>query len=164
VTALLGVAMARLVFHALVHHDPLSLRILVLGSGAQATQLMQLRRRSDWRGLNVVGYVRMPNEQAAVVLNRVMDVKTNLLDLAREHDVDEIVIAVDNRRKTFPIEDLLECEMSGIRVTELSTFIERQFGQSAWTRSIPAASSSWTASVMRWCENTANVPLMCCSA
>lgn len=129
VTALLGVAMARLVFHVLVHHDPLSLRILVLGSGAQAAQLMQLRRRSDWQGINLIGYVRMPNERAVVDCNRVLDVKTNLCDLAREHDVDEIVIAADNRRKTFPIEDLLECKMSGVQVTELLTFFERQFGR-----------------------------------
>jgi len=128
-TALLGVAMARLIFHGLVHHDTLRLRLLVLGSGAQAAQLMQLRRRSDWRGINLVGYVRMPYDQAAVEFNRVLDIKTNLLDLAREHDVDEIVIAVDNRRKTFPIEDLLECKMSGVRVTELLTFFERQFGR-----------------------------------
>ena len=47
----------------------------------------------------------------------------------REHDVDEIVVAVDDRRGGLPMDELLACRERGIDVTELSTFIERETGR-----------------------------------
>lgn len=129
VMALLGIALARSLFHTLVQHDPLKLRVLVLGTGKQAAQITQFRRKADWRGISLVGFVHTPGEHAVVDPNKALHIKTTLLDLVREHDIDELVIAVENRRRSFPIDELIECKMSGIAVTELLTFFERQFGK-----------------------------------
>ena len=45
--------------------------------------------------------------------------------------MDEIVVAMDDRREAFPIRELLDCRLAGIDVTDLSTFLERETGESA---------------------------------
>ena len=38
-------------------------------------------------------------------------------------------MAVEDRRKSFPVEDLLDCKMSGIDVVDAQTFFERETGK-----------------------------------
>ena len=126
----LAIVVVRVVFYALTDHESFKRRILVLGAGSQASLIDQrLRRRSDRRGLTLAGYVHTRLEQDVVPASKVLKVESTLLDLVRRHDVSEIVIAVDDRRTHFPIDELIECKMSGIRVTDLLTFFERQTGQ-----------------------------------
>src|SRR5690606_24802146 len=51
------------------------------------------------------------------------------LQFSRLHNVDEIVVAMDDRRKGFPIADLLECRFAGIHVAEIASFMERETGR-----------------------------------
>ena len=60
---------------------------------------------------------------------RVLAVEGNLLQLARQHSVDEIVVAMDDRRRAFPVQELLECRLSGIDVLDLVSFLERETGR-----------------------------------
>jgi sugar transferase (PEP-CTERM system associated) len=128
--AFVGIAVVRILFYVLADSDAFRRRILVFGAGPHASLIEQrLRRRADRRGLNLVGYVHTRLEQDMVPPNKILRVKTSLLDLAREQSVQEIIIAVDDRKSSFPIDDLLDCKMSGIQVTDLLTFFERQTGK-----------------------------------
>jgi hypothetical protein len=49
--------------------------------------------------------------------------------LATKHRADEIVIAMDDRRQSFPIRDLLDCKFAGIEVTDILEFLERESGR-----------------------------------
>jgi sugar transferase (PEP-CTERM system associated) len=49
-----------------------------------------------------------------------------LLSIANRFAADEIVIAVDDRRKQLPIDELLECKIKGIKVLDLLTFFEKE--------------------------------------
>ena len=44
-------------------------------------------------------------------------------------DVHEVVVAMEDRRRGFPILGLLECRLAGVEVTELLTFLERETGR-----------------------------------
>jgi hypothetical protein len=44
-------------------------------------------------------------------------------------DVDEIVVAIDDRRNAFPVQELLDCKLRGIQVTDAITFFERETGK-----------------------------------
>ena len=44
----------------------------------------------------------------------------------KDRKVDEVVIAVDDRRKKLPVDDLLDIKMSGKQVMDLLTFYERE--------------------------------------
>jgi sugar transferase (PEP-CTERM system associated) len=54
----------------------------------------------------------------------------DLVDAARRHRVDEIIVAVRERRGgVLPLRELLDCKLLGVRVLDLSSFYERAVGQ-----------------------------------
>jgi sugar transferase (PEP-CTERM system associated) len=52
-----------------------------------------------------------------------------LIQHATESGVDEIIVAVDDRRRDFPLAELLNCKFAGIAVVDLLTFLERETGR-----------------------------------
>jgi sugar transferase (PEP-CTERM system associated) len=127
--AVLAVGFVRLVFSRLVDEDRFKRRVLVYGGGRQAMSISQLRRRSDQRGFVIVGYVRPDGDRALVPAERLLFPEQSLLDLARDQSVDEIVVAMDDRRLAFPVQELLECRLGGIDVLDLVSFLERETGK-----------------------------------
>jgi sugar transferase (PEP-CTERM system associated) len=123
------VAVMRFVFMKVVDEELFKRRVLVFGCGWQAESISRLRRRSDQRGFLIVGYVAPPGDKCLVPAERIVDPGTSLLDFARANHVDEVVIAMDDRRRAFPLGDLLECRMGGIDVVDLVTFLERETGK-----------------------------------
>lgn len=127
--ALLGVIVARFVFWQTVDRETVVKRILVLGTGKRATAINALlRRKTDQRGFKIVGYVRFPGERS-LVENDVFQHDVTLLELSQQQQVDEIVVAIDDRRKSFPMHEIVDCRMSGVEVVDLLTFFERQTGK-----------------------------------
>lgn len=103
-------------------------RVLLLGAGKRANHILQFRRSTDFIGVNFVGFVRMPGDAEVVPDCRCVDLNHPLPLYATLHDVDQVVIAVDDRRKGLPMDQLLECRTHGVDVVELATFIERELG------------------------------------
>lgn len=127
--ALGGIICARLVFFRVIDQEALRKRIVVLGAGKRAGQIAQrMRRKVDRRGFAVIGYVHVPGEHVAVDEEEVLRLDIPLLEFANRHRVDEIVVAVEDRRKNFPVHELLDCKMSGIEVVDMTAFFERQAG------------------------------------
>jgi sugar transferase (PEP-CTERM system associated) len=56
-----------------------------------------------------------------------------------ENEVDEIIVAMDDRRRGFPMHEFLECRLAGIEILELPTFLERETGK-VW---LEALNPSW---------------------
>ena len=52
-----------------------------------------------------------------------------LINYVADNHIDQIVLAADERRKGLPVQDLLDCKMSGIEVIDLPSFFERETGQ-----------------------------------
>ena len=54
----------------------------------------------------------------------------SLLSVVEKHEIDQIVVAVRDRRGDgFPVKQLLECKMKGVEIVELPTFFEREHRQ-----------------------------------
>ncbi len=119
----------RLSVGRLVDEAPLRRRVLVLGAGQQAALVSQLRRRADQRGFVVSGFVPAVGETLGVPAQRVLTAGQGLLELCQAHRTDEIVVAMDDRRRSFPAWELLECRIAGIQVTDVTTFLERETGR-----------------------------------
>lgn len=119
----------RLGFARLVDDTPFKRRILVYGTGRHAAPIAGLRRRSDQRGFVIVGFVRPPGGELAVPAERLMQADGKLLDLCEREEVDEVIVAMDERRNSLPIRELLDCRLAGIDVTELVSFLERETGR-----------------------------------
>ena len=137
-----GAAAVAMIVHIglarLIDEEALKGRVLVYGAGRAAEAILGLRRQADRRGFTVVGFVRSAGDSSdlmptagtlACASEAALDSEEGLLRLCERLDVDEIVVAVDDRRRSFPIRELLECRLAGVDVTELLTFLERESGR-----------------------------------
>ena len=124
------IALCRGLYVRLLDIDDLKRRVLVLGSGRRAAKIVQsMRRRVDRRGFKVVGFLAMPGEVVAVPEELLVTQPGSLLEVATSMQINEIVIAPQDRRGRMPMEDLLVCKQRGIRITSLIAFFEREQGK-----------------------------------
>lgn len=129
----LGSAGEKLTSLALRRTSPLmQRRVMVYGVGADAVAVKNAIEKSG-RGLKVVGYC-MPRADveinAAIPSHMILCSSLPLAQIAAQHDVSEIVIAVRERRGgALPLTDLLNLKLQGIKVLDLSAFFERHGGK-----------------------------------
>ncbi|HHJ17654.1 MAG TPA: TIGR03013 family PEP-CTERM/XrtA system glycosyltransferase [Gammaproteobacteria bacterium] len=125
-----GFIINRLIFYRVIGKDALKRRVLVLGAGERAESILsRLRRSSDKRGFLLVGFVPMSDSEDVVSREYRVSTGGSLKEFVEQNDVDEIVIAVDDRRREFPLDELLDCKMDGTEVTDILTFFEREIGK-----------------------------------
>ena len=119
----------RIIFDTVVDEEIFKRRILVYGAGRRAGSIARLRRRSDRRGFTVVGYVRAEGDEPDVAERKIVVPQPDLSHLCMTERVDEIVVAMDDRRRQFPMDQLLECRLEGVEIVDLVTFLERETGK-----------------------------------
>lgn len=104
--------------------------ILIFGSGAAANLVGQTLMKADPHA-NIVGYFPGPNEDKAEVPHgKLLSAHGSLSETALKHGIDEIVVALSERRGgSMPLRQLLDCKINGIRVVDLATYFERTLGQ-----------------------------------
>jgi sugar transferase (PEP-CTERM system associated) len=127
--ALFGTIVSRSIFSRAVDEEVFKRRVLVYGAGGSAAAVAELRRRADRRGFSLVGFVPVPGQPQAIESGRLLDPAEGLVALCQRLEVVEVVVAMDDRRRGFPISELLQCRLAGIDVTELLTFLERETGR-----------------------------------
>ncbi len=117
----------RITFLRLVGTDVFKSRVLVLGAGKKAANILGLKRWIDTVGYSIVGFVNLDGGEALVANDKVIDLEgKSLAEYVNENRVDELVIAYDDRRRKMPMVDLLDCKMQGVHVIDLLTFYERE--------------------------------------
>jgi len=106
-------------------------RTLVLGTGAEAAAVEQSIGQLG-QSIRFLGYFAAKKSEAThqVPTNRVLPGGADLVDAARRHKVDDIIVAVRERRGgVLPLRELLDCKLLGVRVLDLSSYYERTVGQ-----------------------------------
>jgi sugar transferase (PEP-CTERM system associated) len=127
--ALAGVTAVRLLSGRVFGADVFKQRVLVLGAGVNANVLHQrMRRRVDRQSFVLVGFVPLPGQDVTVPEAVVLRPDMALVDYAMDMQIDEIVVAPDERRGGLPMSEMLACVQRGIVMTDLSTFFEREAG------------------------------------
>jgi len=129
VLSVCGVLAARLIFAHVADEDIFKRRVLVYGTGYGAAALTRLRHSMDNRAFAVVGFVQPQGEERIVPSERTLEPDLNLCALCERFGITEVVVAMDDRRRGFPISELLDCRLAGVDVTELVTFLERETGR-----------------------------------
>lgn len=103
-------------------------RILVMGSGSRAQRIYELSQRSG-AGFTCVGFITM-TENAPVVAGAI---HRNSIESLADHvlalNASEVVLAIEERRKALPLDDLLRVKTTGVHVNEISSFVERETGR-----------------------------------
>jgi len=122
----------------LISEDTLKKSVLVLGAGQRALKIAtRMRRRADRRAFRLHGFAQIDNGQDAVSAKggEIVELDCPLPEYCERHNVDEIVVAVDERRRNtdagggLPLEELLVCRLSGIEVVDIQAFVEREAGK-----------------------------------
>jgi sugar transferase (PEP-CTERM system associated) len=126
--ALVGILVSRFLFLKYADIQALKRRILVLGAGYRGNMIREFEKRGNPLGFGVIGYVRMGDEPVRVEPERVLEVRTRLIDFVGAEDIDEIVVAPDDRRGGITVDEILDCKMGGYEVVDLLTFFEREAG------------------------------------
>ena len=83
-----GILVARYIYNIFSDPEVMKRRVLILGAGKNAHQLDNLRRKSDWQGFHLVGYIHVPGEHDLVDKDKILTINQSLMDLVKEHEVD----------------------------------------------------------------------------
>lgn len=128
--SLLAIGTVRPLFFQFVNERSPGIRVLILGAGEKASNIpTRMRRRADRRGIQIVGFLPATKEEIRIDESLLLSPSKSLLELVKEHDIDEIVVAQDERRANMDMQQLLECKLAGINIIDLPTLFERQTGQ-----------------------------------
>ena len=105
-------------------------RVLVFGAGPAAQMVGSTLRAADPLA-TIVGYFPGPNEkQSAVPEGECLTTDRSLPETARRLGVDEIIVALTERRSgSMPLRELLDCKLAGVQVLDITTYFERMLGQ-----------------------------------
>ncbi|MDH5301318.1 MAG: TIGR03013 family PEP-CTERM/XrtA system glycosyltransferase [Gammaproteobacteria bacterium] len=131
VFSLVLVLVNRAFFGRIADHHALQRRVLVIGAGEMALTIdRHLKRKTDRRGFVIVGYVPFGQEEVKVDKTQCLRKEESLINLALQLGVSEVVLALTERRGgALPVEEMLDCKLSGIEIIDLQTFMERQTGK-----------------------------------
>jgi len=135
IITLFGLTTFRVLFH---YHDITRIsrrKVLVLGSGERASIIeKRMRRTVDRRNFDIMGFVRIDGDTADKIPESKLiefDYMNALYDFIVDNEIDQLVIACDERRNMLPVEDLFKCKTRGVDVIEILDFIEQETGQIA---------------------------------
>ena len=106
-------------------------RVLILGTGVSARKVAREMLKRSPIGYRVLGFLTEHEEEVGQVLVNpsVIGTLADLPRLASSLDASLIVVAQEDRRKKLPVEMLLRCRMSGVRVVEAATLFEGLSGR-----------------------------------
>ena len=109
-------------------------KIIVIGAGERASIIeKRMRREVDRLGFKLMGFIPIPgdNREEGIQNEKLLHVKVdeNFRNFIADNEIDEVVIACDQRRGTLPVEILFDCRLRGVEVTDLLDFMERETGQ-----------------------------------
>ncbi len=126
--AFVSVLLARMVFLRVVGWKSFRRRVLVIGAGSRAAKLERLAASPEASFL-VTRFVRMTDNEPEVQNWQARAAIPSAADVVEADGVSEVVVAVEERRGALPLDDLLQIRMTGVRVTDISSFVEQETGR-----------------------------------
>lgn len=118
----------RIILVRILDSDVFKRRLLILGAGPRANRIAELSSKPE-SGFIVGGFVDM-NEGPAIVSTAVKRSEiSNLPQHVIDLEVSEVVLALEERRNSLPVADLLTIKTTGVHVNDMSSFLERETGR-----------------------------------
>jgi sugar transferase (PEP-CTERM system associated) len=101
-------------------------RVYVLGCGARARSVVELLQTSRDAGMEVVGWV----EEENIVENRLERFSADLRAFRGvKPGIDRVIVAMEDRRESMPVRELLDLRLCGVVIENSSTLMERLSGK-----------------------------------
>ena len=131
-TVLLLLLTWRILIHLLTGHPEIGEKILIVGTGQAALDTAESVWKRRDAGYRITGFVTENGATPQSVSSEINLIGSadNLEEVIKKEKIDRVVIAVRERRGTFPTETLLKMSLSGnVNIEECTSFFERVTGQ-----------------------------------
>lgn len=99
-------------------------RVYILGNGERAERLVRGLRERTALGVEVVGWTG--DVQGALTRE---NVASHLMSSSKGRGLHRVIVALADRRKTLPLEELLELRLGGVKVEEAASWLEKISGK-----------------------------------
>ena len=122
----------RILIHILTGHPDIGEKILIVGTGLSARETAEAVWKRRDAGYRIAGFVTEngTNPHTRISEAQVLGTTGELENIIRSEKINRIVIAVRERRGTFPTETLLKMSLAGdVCIEECTSFFERVTGQ-----------------------------------
>jgi sugar transferase (PEP-CTERM system associated) len=121
----LSLVLWRSAYNWLIRRPFLRERVHVLGEGERARWLVETIRAKPELGMDVIGWSGPVGNGSA---NR-ETFRVKLAEMAEKNDLDRVIIALEDRRGTMPVRELLDLRLSGVKVEEATGIVEKVSGK-----------------------------------
>ena len=132
VVLLLFLVSWRFLYSLVIKRKLFTEKTIILGNGELARNILhEIGERKDL-SYNVRCVVAHGNESAGDLKFPDIPVKygfDHILELARDKGARSVIVALDEKRGIFPVQELLKCKMRGINVIDGESFYERITGK-----------------------------------
>ena len=122
----------RVLIHSLTGHPDIGEKILIVGTGDSAKEIARATAERRDAGFRIVGFVSENGFKAGDQLENVevLGATDELDKVIKETNIDRVVIALRERRGTFPTGSLLQMSLAGnVNIEECASFFERVTGK-----------------------------------
>ncbi len=121
----------RLSYDRLSRMGPLRDRVVIIGSGPLARKIGSEILNHHRASYEIIGFVdEDPKKIGESVVNpRVIGDYAALSSIASQHQIDQVIVALPDRRGKLPVDSLLECKFQGTQIHDGVNFYERLVGK-----------------------------------
>jgi sugar transferase (PEP-CTERM system associated) len=120
----IGLVAWRAAYGWLVQQPFMQEKVYVLGTGDRAQRLVQGLRQRKELGVDVIGW--SGNVEGALTRETAA---AHLMEVAGAQRVHRVIVAMPDRRGTFPVEELLQLRLNGVRIEEATSWLEKISGR-----------------------------------
>jgi len=114
----------RMIYAWLAQKPYLREKVYVLGMGERAQRLVSGLRSRAALGVEVVGW--SGNVEGALTREAIA---SHLMELMRDHRVHRVIVGMDDRRGTLPVMEMLQLRLTGIKIEEATSWLEKISGR-----------------------------------
>jgi len=114
----------RLVYAWLAQGPYLRERVYVLGTGERAQRLVNGLRTRTELGVEVAGW--SGNVEGAPTREAIA---AHLMELIQGHRVHRVIVAMEDRRGTLPVLEMLHLRLNGVKIEEATSWLEKISGR-----------------------------------
>ncbi len=103
-------------------------RVLILGIGQKAERIGSLIGATNHNYV-LAGYIDVPSEALAVPAYQIVGNGESICETAYKQRAHKIVISLSEKRGVLPLQDIMNCKMSGVDVLDAPSFYEEVMGK-----------------------------------
>jgi sugar transferase (PEP-CTERM system associated) len=103
-------------------------KVLILGTGPLARQIGSIIASTN-KNYILSGYLNCASDPVTVPQYRIVGDDSHLLATARKEKAHKIVVSLTEKRGALPLEEMLTCKLSGIKVMDAQSFYEKVTGK-----------------------------------